>query len=381
MKDFIEVLKEYFPISSVLILIVFGYLLIVLIKIANNLIRIAEKEKEASSNQSERLSERINSIEKELNIKNLTFDFQEKQLKKFHEIAEDQEKSIEQLDIEKGKIRKEFELVQNEYKELIDSLNLKESQINELNNKFKIIELLNKESVENDKDHFYYDITPDIVLIRNASDLISRYSNISNEYKDKWLRRIKNASVQLTYKIINSRLADSNYQIYNSNDNFVVADCVIDVVEILRDESKLNKNIDIELVTNKFIEIFNVHINQFQFSLLFYNILKNAINYSYSDSTIRIVIGLKEDSIFISTSNYGFEILTEEKNLIFNKGYRGENAINYNISGSGQGLFIANRIIKAIGGSLIFFSKVIKDNIFENTFSIVIPNKYLKFEK
>lgn len=82
---------------------------------------------------------------------------------------------------------------------------------------------------------------------------------------------------------------------------------------------------------------------------VFNNILKNAIAYSYDNSTIRITAEAKPDKTVIHFENKG-AIPKEQLNSIFDKFYRLDVARSSATGGAGLGLAIAKDIVSLHGG-------------------------------
>ena len=111
-----------------------------------------------------------------------------------------------------------------------------------------------------------------------------------------------------------------------------------------------------------------------------YYILDNAIKYAHNNSQIQVRFAEKDPNLIISFTMNSPLILPEEVETIFEKGYRGKNAIALNASGSGFGLFCARKLLKSAyaaisvkPGTSIFARNGI--DYATNVFSIVLPMK------
>ncbi|MCY6958543.1 HAMP domain-containing sensor histidine kinase [Clostridium sp. ZC22-4] len=85
---------------------------------------------------------------------------------------------------------------------------------------------------------------------------------------------------------------------------------------------------------------------------VFNNILKNAIAYSYENSTIQISAERQQCSIVIVFINQGKIISKNKLDKIFEKFYRLDTARSTSTGGAGLGLAIAKEIIDAHGGTI-----------------------------
>ena len=66
----------------------------------------------------------------------------------------------------------------------------------------------------------------------------------------------------------------------------------------------------------------------------------------------------------IFTLNKGIKRSSVNKKFIFNKFFRGENAIRYQTDGSGLGLYIARSIVEKHNGAISFESEENKGSVF-----------------
>lgn len=81
------------------------------------------------------------------------------------------------------------------------------------------------------------------------------------------------------------------------------------------------------------------------------NLVMNAIKYSHRDSDIKVVVSDRGDVVVVSVEDSGPGIDISDQKLIFNKFYRGKNAIA-NTQGTGLGLSICKSIIEKHNGKI-----------------------------
>lgn len=98
------------------------------------------------------------------------------------------------------------------------------------------------------------------------------------------------------------------------------------------------------------------------------NLLRNAVNYSFDDSTIHIVATQNDKNINIRFVNRGNTIPEEKLQCIFEQFYRLDTVRSSKSGGAGLGLAIAKEIVELHGGSITAMSE---DEIVE--FELTIP--------
>ena len=85
---------------------------------------------------------------------------------------------------------------------------------------------------------------------------------------------------------------------------------------------------------------------------VFNNILKNAVAYSYPNTTITIRASQNKDKILLSFENHGKNIPKEKLDSIFEKFFRLDSSRRSNTGGAGLGLAIAKEIVELHGGRI-----------------------------
>ncbi len=85
---------------------------------------------------------------------------------------------------------------------------------------------------------------------------------------------------------------------------------------------------------------------------VFDNIIRNAVSYSFPDSTITIEIKEESKGISIRFENEGYTIPEEKVNRIFEQFYRLDSSRGTNTGGAGLGLAIAKEIVELHQGTI-----------------------------
>ena len=104
------------------------------------------------------------------------------------------------------------------------------------------------------------------------------------------------------------------------------------------------------------------------------NLIINGIKYSLEKKWIKIVArytkNLNSSFVKIEVEDCGVGISAEDISNIFKPFYRGRNAVEGQIQGSGLGLNITKHIIESLGGSISVKSSLKSGS----TFTILLPS-------
>ncbi len=110
------------------------------------------------------------------------------------------------------------------------------------------------------------------------------------------------------------------------------------------------------------------------------SLITNASKYSHNGGNICVEMERrKSDSLLFKISDNGIGIPKKEQVKIFKKFSRASNAINYEASGTGLGLYIVNSILKLIGGKIWFESEEGQGTVF--FFILPIDSIYCEVNK
>lgn len=103
------------------------------------------------------------------------------------------------------------------------------------------------------------------------------------------------------------------------------------------------------------------------------NLINNSIKYSVSGGMVDIKVFKKEDELIFETKDNGVGIPEEQRNRVFEKFFRSDNAAKYQTEGTGLGLYISKNIVEQLGGKIWFQSIENVGSMF--SFSLPIAKK------
>ncbi|OHA75995.1 MAG: hypothetical protein A3I38_03120 [Candidatus Wildermuthbacteria bacterium RIFCSPLOWO2_02_FULL_47_10] len=112
-----------------------------------------------------------------------------------------------------------------------------------------------------------------------------------------------------------------------------------------------------------------INIDVEKMRIVMANLLDNAIRYTLPGGQVTVSLKYDKKGIECSVRDTGIGIPENQAKRIFERFYRGSNAIRMETDGSGLGLYIAKNIIEAHGGKMWFESK---ENI-GSTFTFWLP--------
>ena len=108
------------------------------------------------------------------------------------------------------------------------------------------------------------------------------------------------------------------------------------------------------------------------------NFVDNAIYYTPDGGRIQVELTEKPQTVELTVTDNGIGVPKDEQHHLFTKFYRATNARKARPDGTGLGLFMAQKVILAQGGSVIFSSQEHKGSTFGFALSknkLAVPKK------
>lgn len=127
------------------------------------------------------------------------------------------------------------------------------------------------------------------------------------------------------------------------------------------------KNIEIQFITNT--DAYITAIDELKMEKVIDNLISNAVKYSHNVGLVKIEFSGENDRWLLSVKDNGIGISKKAQRKLFREFYRGENAVNAKIVGSGIGLLLVKNYIALHRGTISFESR---ENV-GSTFMITIP--------
>ncbi len=177
-------------------------------------------------------------------------------------------------------------------------------------------------------------------------------------------------TIDYTISVINDLLNTARLEEGKSGFNFTVQPIGPVIEEILKqhqavlEEKKIKLDLGIPLSSS-----FAFKFDKEKLAIVFDNILANAVKYTPPNGTISFKSFRREKDIQFKISDSGIGIPKKDLDKVFSKFFRAKNAIGFETSGSGLGLYVAKNIIEKHGGTIELESEENRGT----TFTITLP--------
>ncbi|MCX6221433.1 MAG: response regulator [Bacteroidia bacterium] len=135
-----------------------------------------------------------------------------------------------------------------------------------------------------------------------------------------------------------------------------------------------SKNIELVFVPDR--ESYMTAVDESKMEKIIDNLISNAIKYSHNNSQIRIDLRCDDKKWMLQVKDNGIGISKKAQRQLFKEFYRGDNAINSKVVGSGIGLLLVKNYVAIHGGNISCTSQ---ENV-GSTFQIVIPFKSISWK-
>lgn len=150
---------------------------------------------------------------------------------------------------------------------------------------------------------------------------------------------------------------------------------MVDIVKMIESRTMMfesyakTKNIELKFRSN--FPGFVTAVDEVMLEKVIDNLISNAIKYSYPDVPVSINFQVASNKWFLEVKDQGIGISKKAQRQLFHEYYRGENAVNSKIVGSGIGLLLVKNYVSLHGGKISCDSQ---ENV-GSTFQLSMPVK------
>jgi len=158
--------------------------------------------------------------------------------------------------------------------------------------------------------------------------------------------------------LVNDLLTFSHSEEISESYNFEEVNLIKVIDQTIFDFYSESRKKEVELIFLKpENDIPHINCDKKMMRIVIQNLIENAIKYSHKGGKVFISIKQKDKNLEISVYDTGIGIDDIDKENIFKKFFRAQNAMDKEIIGSGLGLFVTQNIVKKHNGKIWFESK------------------------
>ena len=217
-----------------------------------------------------------------------------------------------------------------------------------------------------------HDFRTALTLIKAPIEELTKEKNLS-ESGNYYLNLATDQSRRLS-SVVTQLMDFQKVDIGKGQLSYVMTDMVKFIEFRISMFESLARKKDIELIFTSEQPSYITAIDESMIEKVIDNLISNAVKYSSPNSEVRIELKGREKKWILDVKDQGIGISKKAQKLLFREFYRGENAVNSKIVGSGIGLFLVKNYVLLHKGT---FSCTSKENG-GSTFQIVIPHKEIK---
>lgn len=201
--------------------------------------------------------------------------------------------------------------------------------------------------------------------INSSASLLAKYQLTEQQDKrDKHVDRIKNA-VSNMVEILNDFLSLSKLEegiIQANKETFDLKEMLGEICDEMKGNIEKGQRLKTNLSSSIMISTDKKILRN-----ILYNLISNALKYSFPESEINCLVEEDQNSIKINISNKGIGIPEKDQKNLFKRFFRAENATN--IEGTGLGLNIVEKYVRLLNG-IITFESIENET---TTFTVELP--------
>ncbi|OFX59537.1 MAG: hybrid sensor histidine kinase/response regulator [Bacteroidetes bacterium GWB2_41_8] len=239
------------------------------------------------------------------------------------------------------------------------------------------INMLKQEHTE-EKVRFFtntaHDIRTSLTLIKAPVEELSNEKNLSESGK-YYLNLATEQARQLT-SVVTQLMDFQKVDIGKEHLLLSMTDIVklVSNRKIMLDSYAKSKNIELVFVSTT--DSYSTAVDESKMEKIIDNLISNAIKYSPANSQIQIELKCDDKKWVLQVKDNGIGISKKAQKQLFKEFYRGDNAINSKVVGSGIGLLLVKNYVTMHNGSISCNSQ---ENV-GSTFQVVIPFKPISSE-
>ena len=234
----------------------------------------------------------------------------------------------------------------------------------------RVIVLRKQRKASDEKIQFFintaHDIRTPLTLIKAPLEELAERETFSDNGRNNINTSLRNvnALLRLTTNLINFERADA----YTTNlyvSEYELNSYIAETINAFHPYANV-KRINLTYETN--FHYLNVWLDKDKMDSILKNLISNALKYTPEGGRVHVYAGESSDSWCIEVKDTGIGIPASEQKKLFKMHFRGSNAINSKVTGSGIGLLLVSKLVNIHKGKLSFNSIEGKGSTMKVTF-------------
>jgi len=219
-----------------------------------------------------------------------------------------------------------------------------------------------------------HDIRTSLTLIKAPVEELSKEKNLTESGKYYLNLAIEQAR-QLS-SVVTQLMDFQKVDIGKENLKLSLTDIVrlVTTRKVMLASYAKSKNIELGFASDR--DSYMTAVDEPKMEKIIDNLITNAIKYSPENSVIQIGLRCEDKKWILQVKDNGIGISKKSQRQLFKEFYRGDNAINSKVVGSGIGLLLVKNYVTMHGGNISCTSQ---ENV-GSTFQVVIPFKSISNE-
>lgn len=225
---------------------------------------------------------------------------------------------------------------------------------------YRVIELRKQEKMAEEKTRFFistaHDIRTPLTLIKAPLEEVEHKEMVNEEGKKHLDMALRNVDVLL--RLVNNLINFERVDSYSSGlhiAEYELESYMSDICDTFRSYADV-KHIQLKYESN--FSYLNVWFDKEKMDSILKNILSNAVKYTPENGSIDVCASESGNEWSLEVRDTGIGIPDNEQKGLFHAYFRGSNAINMKVTGSGIGLMLVKRLVQLHGGSISIKSAV-----------------------
>lgn len=215
---------------------------------------------------------------------------------------------------------------------------------------FRLHSMRREKKASDERTHTAHDIRTPLTLIKAPLEEIQQKENLSEESQANMLTAMKNVDtlIRLTTNLINFSKAN----VYSSSLRISEHELNTYMEGIYHAFYSYAEAKQIKLDYKSNFEYQNVWFDKEKMDSITKNLISNAIKYTPAHGEVHIITRHDKDNWSLEITDTGIGIPAKEQKKLFKLHFRGSNAINAKITGSGIGLMLVWKLVRIHKGKI-----------------------------